>query len=231
MSIDHWSFFSNFILNLCVYAHVCVYTHVCMCSCMWMYVCVCSCICMHVCMYSFMYVYVCACLCECGYVCVCVCSCICLCERAYPSCPWALIPVSSQIGKTGAYLQFLSILSRMLIRLTEVDVYDEEEINTSELCFVSPGLGQILTNLCQWPGNSISPFQDGLSGSQFDLSQGPFLSCCQFSSMIQSRNSLGMNCFRISKSNSCLMSTFCVSSTVIDTIPIWSSVQPCELGY
>ncbi|XP_017657979.1 protein GREB1 isoform X2 [Nannospalax galili] len=36
-----------------------------------------------------------------------------------------------QIGKTGAYLQFLSILSRMLIRLTEVDVYDEEEINIS----------------------------------------------------------------------------------------------------
>ncbi|XP_071077684.1 protein GREB1 isoform X4 [Desmodus rotundus] len=35
-----------------------------------------------------------------------------------------------QIGKTGAYLQFLSILSRMLIRLTEVDVYDEEEINS-----------------------------------------------------------------------------------------------------
>lgn len=38
-----------------------------------------------------------------------------------------------QIGKTGAYLQFLSILSRMLIRLTEVDVYDEEEINISKL--------------------------------------------------------------------------------------------------
>lgn len=37
-----------------------------------------------------------------------------------------------QIGKTGAYLQFLSILSRMLIRLTEVDVYDEEEINNSK---------------------------------------------------------------------------------------------------
>ncbi|XP_058143616.1 protein GREB1 [Dasypus novemcinctus] len=35
-----------------------------------------------------------------------------------------------QVGKTGAYLQFLSILSRMLVRLTEVDVYDEEEINT-----------------------------------------------------------------------------------------------------
>lgn len=141
-----------------------------------------------VCMYSFMYVYVCACLCECGYVCVCVCSCICLCERAHPSCPWALIPVSSQIGKTGAYLQFLSILSRMLIRLTEVDVYDEEEINTSELCFLSPRLGQVLSNLCRWPGDSISPFQDGLSGSRFDLSQGPFLSCL-FSSMIQSRTS------------------------------------------
>ncbi|KAM8954062.1 protein GREB1 [Pelodytes ibericus] len=34
-----------------------------------------------------------------------------------------------KVGKTGAYLQFLSVLSRMLIRLTEVDVYDEEEIN------------------------------------------------------------------------------------------------------
>ncbi|XP_007895260.2 protein GREB1 [Callorhinchus milii] len=34
-----------------------------------------------------------------------------------------------QVGKTGAYLQFLSILSRMLIRLMEVDVYDEDEIN------------------------------------------------------------------------------------------------------
>ncbi|XP_005995991.1 protein GREB1 [Latimeria chalumnae] len=34
-----------------------------------------------------------------------------------------------QVGKTGAYLQFLSILSRMLIRLMEVDVYDEQEIS------------------------------------------------------------------------------------------------------
>lgn len=31
------------------------------------------------------------------------------------------------MGKTGAYLQFLRILFRMLIRLLEVDVYDEEE--------------------------------------------------------------------------------------------------------
>ncbi|XP_069092047.1 protein GREB1 isoform X2 [Pleurodeles waltl] len=49
-----------------------------------------------------------------------------------------------QIGKTGAYLQFLSILSRMLIRLTEVDVYDEEEINNNhrdepDACYHQPG--------------------------------------------------------------------------------------------
>ncbi|XP_021120837.1 GREB1-like protein isoform X5 [Heterocephalus glaber] len=34
-----------------------------------------------------------------------------------------------QVGKTGSYLQFLRILFRMLIRLLEVDVFDEEEIN------------------------------------------------------------------------------------------------------
>ncbi|XP_048453070.1 protein GREB1 [Rhincodon typus] len=39
-----------------------------------------------------------------------------------------------QVGKTGAYLQFLGILSRMLIRLMEVDVYDEEEINLTIHC-------------------------------------------------------------------------------------------------
>lgn len=38
-----------------------------------------------------------------------------------------------QVGKTGSYLQFLRILFRMLIRLLEVDVYDEEEINTGEV--------------------------------------------------------------------------------------------------
>jgi hypothetical protein len=36
------------------------------------------------------------------------------------------------VGKTGSYLQFLRILFRMLIRLLEVDVYNEEEINTGE---------------------------------------------------------------------------------------------------
>ncbi|TRY68187.1 hypothetical protein DNTS_006982 [Danionella cerebrum] len=33
-----------------------------------------------------------------------------------------------QVGKTGAYLQFLRILFRMLIRLLEVDVYDEQQL-------------------------------------------------------------------------------------------------------
>uniref|UniRef100_A0A8C7TA42 GREB1-like protein n=1 Tax=Oncorhynchus mykiss TaxID=8022 RepID=A0A8C7TA42_ONCMY len=37
-----------------------------------------------------------------------------------------------QVGKTGAYLQFLRILFRMLIRLLEVDVYDEEELEEGE---------------------------------------------------------------------------------------------------
>uniref|UniRef100_A0A673A2V2 Growth regulating estrogen receptor binding 1 n=1 Tax=Sphaeramia orbicularis TaxID=375764 RepID=A0A673A2V2_9TELE len=37
-----------------------------------------------------------------------------------------------QVGKTGAYLQFLRILFRMLIRLLEVDVYDEEEQGEEE---------------------------------------------------------------------------------------------------
>lgn len=38
--------------------------------------------------------------------------------------------VMFQVGKTGAYLQFLRILSHMLIRLLEVDVYDEPELES-----------------------------------------------------------------------------------------------------
>lgn len=41
-------------------------------------------------------------------------------------------PVCLQVGKTGAYLHFLGILSRMLIRLMEVDIFDEEELNCSQ---------------------------------------------------------------------------------------------------
>lgn len=36
------------------------------------------------------------------------------------------------MGKTGAYLQFLRILFRMLIRLSEVDVYDDDEEDAEE---------------------------------------------------------------------------------------------------
>lgn len=47
-----------------------------------------------------------------------------------------LVFVHGQVGKTGAYLHFLGILSRMLIRLMEVDIYDEEDINNSQyLCY------------------------------------------------------------------------------------------------
>ncbi len=42
-----------------------------------------------------------------------------------------------QVGKTGAYLHFLGILSRMLIRLMEVDIYDEEDINYSQYLCIS----------------------------------------------------------------------------------------------
>ncbi len=40
-----------------------------------------------------------------------------------------------KVGKTGAYLQFLRILFRMLIRLLEVDVYDEEELEEGKKAF------------------------------------------------------------------------------------------------
>ncbi|XP_077991661.1 GREB1-like protein [Glandiceps talaboti] len=42
-----------------------------------------------------------------------------------------------QVGKTGAFLHFARVLSRMLIRLQEVEVYDEEEINMEETDSIS----------------------------------------------------------------------------------------------
>ncbi|XP_056912701.1 GREB1-like protein isoform X2 [Takifugu flavidus] len=50
-----------------------------------------------------------------------------------------------QVGKTGAYLQFLRILFRMLIRLLEVDVYDEEEEEEEEPSEVTAPVNT------QWP--------------------------------------------------------------------------------
>ncbi|KAE8598513.1 hypothetical protein XENTR_v10016850 [Xenopus tropicalis] len=65
-----------------------------------------------------------------------------------------------QVGKTGAYLQFLRILYRMLIRLLEVDVYDEQEINAveeSEIDEISP------PDFSQWPDIEV------FSKTQFDV--------------------------------------------------------------
>ncbi|XP_063307563.1 GREB1-like protein [Pelobates fuscus] len=53
-----------------------------------------------------------------------------------------------QVGKTGAYLQFLRILYRMFIRFLEVEVHDEEEIKTVEECEVEE---MTQTSHSQWP--------------------------------------------------------------------------------
>ncbi|KAG7525431.1 hypothetical protein JOB18_026742 [Solea senegalensis] len=50
-----------------------------------------------------------------------------------------------QVGKTGAYLEFLRIMFRMLIRLLEVDVYDEEEEEEETSEVTTP------ENTHQWP--------------------------------------------------------------------------------
>ncbi|XP_077867862.1 GREB1-like protein [Saccoglossus kowalevskii] len=55
-----------------------------------------------------------------------------------------------QVGKTGAFLHFARVLSRMLIRLQEVEVYDEEEVN------VIPALPSIMqpspsSPMAKWP--------------------------------------------------------------------------------
>ncbi|XP_032810468.2 GREB1-like protein isoform X1 [Petromyzon marinus] len=52
-----------------------------------------------------------------------------------------------QVGKTGAYLQFLRVLNRMLIRLQEVDVYNEEDINQDLL----EGSSSLHVSQDQWP--------------------------------------------------------------------------------
>ncbi|XP_042531211.1 GREB1-like protein [Dipodomys spectabilis] len=73
-----------------------------------------------------------------------------------------------QVGKTGSYLQFLRILFRMLIRLLEVDVYDEEEINTdhSESSDVSQSEGE------PWPdleSFSKMPFDVSVHDPKYSL--------------------------------------------------------------
>ncbi|XP_036887584.1 GREB1-like protein [Sturnira hondurensis] len=73
-----------------------------------------------------------------------------------------------QVGKTGSYLQFLRILFRMLIRLLEVDVYDEGEINTdhSEGDEVSQSEGE------PWPdieSFSKMPFDISVHDAKYSL--------------------------------------------------------------
>ncbi|KAM9817518.1 LOW QUALITY PROTEIN: protein GREB1 [Neosynchiropus ocellatus] len=72
-----------------------------------------------------------------------------------------------QVGKTGAYLHFLGILSRMLIRLMEVDIYNEEDINinsASEEVFFNP------VNL-PWPNADVlksAPFDYTIHDPKYD---------------------------------------------------------------
>ncbi|XP_064410250.1 GREB1-like protein [Latimeria chalumnae] len=70
-----------------------------------------------------------------------------------------LLTGPAQVGKTGAYLQFLRILFRMLIRLMEVDVYDEAEINID---FTDTG-GIAEPTSDQWPDS------EAVSKMPFDL--------------------------------------------------------------
>ncbi|XP_041857099.1 protein GREB1 isoform X2 [Melanotaenia boesemani] len=72
-----------------------------------------------------------------------------------------------QVGKTGAYLHFLGILSRMLIRLMEVDIYDEEDINCSaqaeEVQFHPPN--------APWPNTEVMkaiPFDYTIHDAKYD---------------------------------------------------------------
>ncbi|XP_042818621.1 GREB1-like protein isoform X1 [Panthera tigris] len=73
-----------------------------------------------------------------------------------------------QVGKTGSYLQFLRILFRMLIRLLEVDVYDEGEINAdhSECSGISQAEGE------PWPdieSFSKMPFDVSVHDPKYSL--------------------------------------------------------------
>uniref|UniRef100_A0A669ECB2 Growth regulating estrogen receptor binding 1 n=1 Tax=Oreochromis niloticus TaxID=8128 RepID=A0A669ECB2_ORENI len=71
-----------------------------------------------------------------------------------------------QVGKTGAYLHFLGILSRMLIRLMEVDIYDEEDINYSQ----TEGV-QYHPASAPWPNPEIvrtMPFDYTIHDSKYD---------------------------------------------------------------
>ncbi|EOB08782.1 GREB1-like protein, partial [Anas platyrhynchos] len=75
-----------------------------------------------------------------------------------------------QVGKTGSYLQFLRILFRMLIRLLEVDVYDEEEINASEYLEVIANMHHTESSEITQSSNDHWPDIETFSKMSFDLS-------------------------------------------------------------
>ncbi|XP_038158170.1 protein GREB1 [Cyprinodon tularosa] len=72
-----------------------------------------------------------------------------------------------QVGKTGAYLHFLGLLSRMLIRLMEVDIYDEEDIH----CTAQVEEVQYHPPNAPWPKTEvikIIPFDYTIHDSKYD---------------------------------------------------------------
>uniref|UniRef100_A0A3Q2GIE7 Growth regulating estrogen receptor binding 1 n=1 Tax=Cyprinodon variegatus TaxID=28743 RepID=A0A3Q2GIE7_CYPVA len=71
-----------------------------------------------------------------------------------------------QVGKTGAYLHFLGLLSRMLIRLMEVDIYDEEDIHCTQVEEV-----QYHPPNAPWPKTEViktMPFDYTIHDSKYD---------------------------------------------------------------
>lgn len=183
--------FSVFFLKICVcmLMYVCIFMHVCALTCECIYVCMCMFMYMHacVCMYSFMYVYVCACLCECGYVCVCMFMYMLV---------WAHVPLLP-LGSDSSV--FTDREDGCLPAVPQYLVQDADSTDRSGCLWWRRDQYQWVVFCEPWARAGthhplsvawwLSPFQDGLSGSQFDLSQGPFLSSCLFSSMIQSRTS------------------------------------------
>ncbi|GAA6081175.1 GREB1-like protein isoform X1, partial [Tachysurus ichikawai] len=96
-----------------------------------------------------------------------------------------------QVGKTGAYLQFLRILFRMLIRLLEVDVYDEEEL-----------MEDYVTEDAKAPVSSGPPWPDleKMQKMTFDLNpRDPKFKQC--SSVYSGRNQLRLNGLKQEKYN------------------------------
>ncbi|MEQ2270743.1 hypothetical protein XENORESO_011147 [Xenotaenia resolanae] len=71
------------------------------------------------------------------------------------------------VGKTGAYLHFLGLLSRMLIRLMEVDIYDKEDIH----CTAQVDGSQYHPPNAIWPNTDVMktmPFDYTIHDPKYD---------------------------------------------------------------